>query len=130
MWKIFERFNRKRDAQLEERLSEQVIREEEERLEEARQNELPATVIVYRAGENDDEPPHMEILVDDFKCAMLPETGSVIWVEIENWLRPCQVIRYDFIQNSSEYDSMRVYVVVHPANRSTIIPNPYFGINE
>ena len=60
---------------------------------------------------------------------MMPEENSIIWVDIEGFLRPFKVIRYDYIQNTSEYDSMYVYIVVQPATKSDIVKQ-YYHLNS
>ena len=121
---------RKREELREERLSEQIIHEDEERLREAYEKEIPATIITYTQSDDETQPPIMNALVDDFSGAMMPEPNSIIWIGVEGFLRPFKVVRYDYIQNSSEYDSMRVYIVVQPAPRSEIVPNHYYGLNS
>lgn len=121
---------RKRDELREEELSEQIIREDEERLREAYSKEIPATVITYTQSDDETQPPMMNAIVDDFTGPMMPEPDSIIWATIDGFLRPFKVIRYDYIQNSSEYDSMRVYIVVQPAPRSEIVPKHYYGLNS
>ena len=71
----------------------------------------------------------MDVIVDDFTGPMMPEEDSIIWVDIEGLLRPFKVIRYDYIQNTSEYDSMYVYIVVQPAPKSDIVKQ-YYHLNS
>lgn len=120
---------REREELLEDELSREAIEDDERRIREAYETEIPATVITYIQGADEESTPTMSVLLDDFKCRLMPDVGSIIWIETGEMLRPFKVERYDYIQNASEYDSMRVYIVVHPAQRSHIIPNPYFGIN-
>ena len=122
-----------RDELREERLSEQIIEEDEERLREAYESEIPATVITYvfdEAAESEMSTPRMEVLVEDFSARMLPETGAILWIDVDGQLRSFKMTRMDYICNSSEYDSMRVYIVVEPAKNSDIIPHPFYSINE
>lgn len=124
---------RTREELREERLSEQIIEEDEERLREAYESEIPATVITYvfdEAAESEMSTPRMEVLVEDFSARMLPETGAILWIDIDGQLRSFKMTRLDYICNSSEYDSMRVYIVVEPAKNSDIIPHPFYSINE
>ena len=124
---------RTRDELREERLSEQVIEEDEERLREAYESEIPATVITYvfdEAPESEMSTPRMEVLVEDFTARMLPEPGAILWIDVEGQLRSFKMTRLDYICSSSEYDSMRVYIVVEPAKNSDIIPHPFYSINE
>lgn len=116
---------RKRNELREERFSEEIIREDEERLRESYEKEIPASVITYLQENDDAATPVMDVIVDNFSGPILPEAGSVIWVDINGLLRPFKVIRYDYIQNSSEYDSMRLYIVVHPASKSDIVKQYY-----
>ncbi len=119
---------RQRNNLLEEKYSEQIIREDEQRLEEARKKEIRAKVIAYLQGENDEkDTPVIDVIVDEFIGPILPEKDSIIWVDVNEFLRPFRVIRYDYIQNSSEYDSIFVYIVVQPATKSEIV-NQYYNI--
>ena len=120
---------RQRNNLLEEKYSEQIIREDEQRLEEARKKEIRAKVIAYLQGENDEkDTPVIDVIVDEFIGPILPEKDSIIWVDVNEFLRPFRVIRYDYIQNSSEYDSIFVYIVVQPATKSEIV-NQYYNIS-
>ena len=122
-----EKRKRKKSAELEEKLTEQVIRENEEAEEEALSEGVPASVITYLPGMDDNGIPRMEIIVDNFKCRMLPEPGSIIWIAARNGaLRPHKVTRYDYVENGNLYDSMRVYIVTEPATVGEIIPNPTY----
>lgn len=116
---------KKRNELREERFSEEIIREDEERLRESYEKEIPASVITYLQENDETAAPVMDVIVDSFSGPILPEEGSVIWVDINGLLRPFKVIRYDYIQNSSEYDSMRLYIVVHPASKSDIVKQYY-----
>ena len=120
--------SRRRDNLLEEKYSEQIIREDAERLAEAHDKEINAKVITYLQGDDDQATPIMDVIVDDFTGPMMPEEDSIIWVDIEGLLRPFKVIRYDYIQNTSEYDSMYVYIVVQPAPKSDIVKQ-YYHLN-
>ena len=121
--------SRRRDNLLEEKYSEQIIREDAERLAEARDKEINAKVITYLQGDDDQATPIMDVIVDDFTGPMMPEEDSIIWVDIEGLLRPFKVIRYDYIQNTSEYDSMYVYIVVQTAPKSDIVKQ-YYHLNS
>lgn len=124
---------RTRDELREERLREQIIEEDEERLREAYESEIPVTVITYvfdEAAESEMSTPRMEVLVEDFSARMLPETGAILWIDVNGQLRSFKMTRLDYICNNSEYDSMRVYIVVEPAKNSDIIPHPFYSINE
>lgn len=130
MWKWLERFRKKkaveRELEEEERLVAEVIRENEAAAEEARQDAgIPATVITYIPAD-DDSGPKMDILVEEMTCRMLPEPGSIIWISGEDVSRPFKVVRFDYMENGSDYDSMRVYVVTVPAYSSDVMPNPQF----
>ena len=121
--------SRRRDNLLEEKYSEQIIREDAERLAEARDKEINAKVITYLQGDDDQATPIMDVIVDDFTGPMMPETDSIIWVDVESFLRPFKVIRYDYIQNTSEYDSMYVYIVRQPAPKADIVKQ-YYHLNS
>jgi hypothetical protein len=120
--------SRQRDNLLEEKYSEQIIREDAERLAEARDKEINAKVITYLQGDDEQATPIMDVIVDDFTGPMMPEENSIIWVDIEGFLRPFKVIRYDYIQNTSKYDSMYVYIVVQPSTKSDIVKQ-YYHLN-
>lgn len=129
-WKaVFSR--RERDSRLEERLSEEIIREEEQRREEANEStDVLASVITYISTNDEDALPRMDILVDEFKGRLLPEPGSIIWIDIDGILRSFCTVRLDYVCNESDYDSMRVYVVVRPASKHDIVDKPFFGLNS
>lgn len=128
MWRWFERLRARKEFEREEQLVEEVIRENEEAAEEARESAgIPATIISYIPAD-DDSGPKMDILVEEMTCRMLPEPGSIIWISADEGSRPFKVIRFDYMENGSEYDSMRVYVVVQPAYSSDVMPNPQYLI--
>lgn len=122
---------RERDSRLEELLSEEIIREDEAREAEARQSdEIQASVITYISNNDEDAFPQMDVLVDDFKGRILPEPNSIIWIDVAGMLRSFKTVRIDFVCNESDYDSMRVYIVVCPAQKHDIVARPYFGVNS
>lgn len=127
-WKtMFSR--RERDSRLEERLSEEIIREDEQRREETYEStDILASVITYVSTNDDDALPRMDVLVDDFKARLLPEPGSIIWIDVAGILRSFRTVRIDYVCNDSDYDSMRVYIVVCPAQKHDIVDKPYFGV--
>ena len=119
---------RERDSRLEERLSEEIILEDEQRLEETyNSTDVQASVITYVSTNDDDALPRMDVLVDEFKARLLPEPGSIIWIDIDGILRSFRTVRIDYVCNDSDYDSMRVYIVVCPAQKRDIVDKPYFG---
>lgn len=122
---------RERDSRLEELLSEEIIREDEQRQEEARASEdVLASVITYISSNDDDALPRMDVLVDEFKGRILPEPGSIIWIDVAGVLRSFRTVRIDYVCNNSDYDSMRVYIVVCPAQKHDIVAKPFFGVNS
>ena len=122
---------RERDSRLEELFSEEIIREDEQRQEEARQSDnILASVITYISSNDDDALPQMDVLVDEFKGRIIPEPGSIIWIDISGVLRSFKTVRLDYVCNESDYDSMRVYIVVCPAQKHDIVARPYFGVNS
>jgi hypothetical protein len=70
----------------------------------------------------------MDVIVDDFTGPMVPEEESIIWADIVGFLGPFKVIRYEDMQNTSDYDSMYVYIVVQPATKSDIVKQ-YYHLN-
>ncbi len=127
MWRWFERLRAKKEFEREEQLVEDVIRENEEAAEEARENAgIPATIISYIPAD-DDSGPKMDILVEEMTCRMMPEPGSIIWIAEKNRvLRPHKVTRYDYVENGNLYDSIRVYIVTEPATSAEVVPNPRY----
>ena len=122
---------RERDSRLEELLSEEIICEDEQRQEEARASEdVMASVITYISSNDDDALPRMDVLVDEFKGRVLPEPGSIIWIDVAGVLRSFRTVRIDYVCNDSDYDSMRVYIVVCPAQKHDIVAKPFFGVNS
>ena len=75
-----EKRKRRKAAELEEKLTEQVIRENEEAEEEALSEGVPASVVTYMPATDDSGIPRMEIIVENFTCRMMPEPGSIIWI--------------------------------------------------
>ena len=65
--------SRQRDNLLEEKYSEQIIREDAERLAEARDKEINAKVITCLQGDDEQATPIMDVIVDDFTGPMMPE---------------------------------------------------------
>lgn len=112
----------------EEEMVDEIIKENEEMLERAYEDEIPAAVIRYIPAQDDDGGPRIEVLLYEFHCSMLPETGSIIWIRQDKMMRPFKCIRYDYIENGAELDVIRVYIVVEPATTSDVIPNPKFNI--
>ena len=122
-----EKRKRRKAAELEEKLTEQVIRENEEAEEEALSEGVPASVVTYMPSTDDSGIPRMEIIVENFTCRMMPEPGSIIWIATKNGvLRPHKVTRYDYVENGNLYDSIRVYIVTEPATSAEVIPNPRY----
>ena len=115
------------EDELEERLSNEIIRENEQELENIRNQELPVSIISYSVPDTEDGTPNINVLVDEYHCNMLPESGSIIWItDNSGAMRPHKFIRFDFIENGSEIDTARVYIVVEPAFISDVVPHPKF----
>jgi len=120
-------FRKETNEELEERLSDEIIRENEQELENIRNQELPVSIISYSVSNNEDEIPEINILVEEFHCNLLPEPGSIIWITgNDGAMRPHKTIRFDFIENGSEIDTVRVYIVVEPAFKTDVVPHPKF----
>lgn len=115
----------------EQKITEQVIRENEEymkKLEESKQDiSLPAAVIRYII-DDEEAGPDIEILCEEFHAPVLPERGSVIWIYDYDTrtTRPYKCIRYDFFESDDEYERSRIYIVVEAAMSSDIVPNPKY----
>ena len=112
----------------EEKMADEIIKENEEMLERAYDDEIPAAVIRYIHNKKKKRGQQIDVLLDEFHSHILPENGSIIWIQYEKMLRPFKCIRYDYIENGSELDTIRVYIVVEPATTSDVIPNPKFNI--
>lgn len=129
LFKFFKNlFKRKEtDEELEERLSDEIIKENDQELENIRNQQLPASVISYSVLDDEDRTPNINVLVDEYHCNMLPEPGSIIWITTsDGTLRPHKFLRFDFIENNSELDTIRVYIVVEPAFISDVVPHKKF----
>lgn len=125
---FFNWFKKKSSIEVEDELAEQAIRENEELMNEAEiESSIPATIIRY-FKEDDDAPPSIEILSEDFHGPVLPETGSIIWIKDDDTrtTRPYKCIRYDYFESDDEYERSRCYIVVEAAKSSDIMPNPKF----
>lgn len=116
------------EMEREEKMADEIIKENEEMLERAYEDEIPAAVIRYIPSQDDNSGPQIDVLLDEFHSPILPENGSIIWIQYEKMLRPFKCIRYDYIENGFELDTIRVYIVVEPATTSDVIPNPKFNI--
>ena len=112
---------KKTDEEIEEELTEQIIEENHEEFVENASNGIIASVVAYQMAD-DGQQALPVILVENFTGGILPEPDSVIWISIDNMLRPFVTVRYDFIQNENEIDSIRVYIVVRAAKLSELIP--------
>lgn len=82
--------------------------------------ELFKTSVIRYIRNDEDAPPVIEVLCENFKGPIMPEVGSIIWVSDGGLSRPYKCLRYDFFQSSDEDESRRVYIVVHPAKISDI----------
>ena len=115
---------------IENELTEEAIRDNEEADREARERvegEVPASVIYYTPPQDEKSGPGIQILVEEFTGPILPEKDSIVWIrENDTTLRPFKCIRYDFFESGNEAESMRVYIVVEAAKNSEIIPHPKF----
>ncbi len=120
-------FHRETDREREDRLVNEALEEERKDVAEMSEREIPASVIRYFVGDEEDDNIHFEVLIEDFRCAVMPEIGSIIWCEVNHVLVPFKCIRYDFICNASEYDSMRTYIVVTNCSVTDIIPEPKYS---
>ena len=128
-WKRYlERKRRLKELREEEELTQEVIQENEKAAEEAREESgIPAAVITYIPAPDEEGGPRMDVIVEEMTCRLMPEPGSIIWIAAgEGVSRPFKVVRFDYVENGSEYDSMRVYIVTEPAFSSDIIPNPHY----
>jgi hypothetical protein len=132
LWHKFKRsLDRKRrlkELREEEKLTQEVIQENEKAAEEAREESgIPAAVITYIPAPDEEGGPRMDVLVEEMTCRLMPEPGSIIWIAAgEGVSRPFKVVRFDYVENGSEFDSMRVYIVTEPAFSSDIVPNPHY----
>ena len=122
---LIDKYNKYRERKREERLTDEIIKENDAAVEEALTEGIPAAVIEYIP--NDDGMPLIRFLLEEMTCRMLPEVGSILWITQDKGVtRPHKVIRYDYMENGSLYDSIRVYVVTEPATTSDIMPNPRY----
>ena len=111
----------KSNEELEDELTEQIIKENEDALQQAYEEELQASVITYVKADDEYDTIHPVVLVDTYTAKMMPDIGSIIWITESNVMRPFKVIRYDFMQNENLYESMKVYIVVRAAVNADII---------
>lgn len=125
--RFFDWFKKKTSVDIENEMTEEVIRENEEYLNENTPEILPVSVIRY-LKDDDDSAPQIEILCEQFHGPMLPEPGSIIWIadDYTRTSRPYKCIRYDFFESDDEYERSRSYIVVQCASSSEVMPNPKF----
>ena len=122
-------FHKETEMEKEERLEREALDENEEMIQESYdKTDVPMSVIRYIPSDDGESGPQIDVLVESFSARMIPEIGSIIHIiDDRGILRPHKCIRFDFIENGSEYDSMRTYVVVEPATASDVIPNPRYS---
>ena len=114
-----------KNRELEERLANEIIEESEKELQEQYANEIPAAVIMYTAADDETNGVNINTLCDNFRAAILPEPGSIVWCTTNGALLPYKCVRYDFFCNGSEIDSIRTYIVVEPARQPDILTHQY-----
>ena len=111
----------KSNEELEDELTEQILKENEEALHQAYEEDLQASVITYVQSDDEYDTIHPVVLVDIYTGKMMPDVGSIIWITETNIMRPFIVVRYDYMQNDNMYESMKVYIVVRPAVNANIL---------
>lgn len=102
------------------------IGDNEEEYSDDREVLFKSSVIRYIKNDEDD-PPVIDVLCEEFHGPIMPETGSIIWVSVDGGVsRPFICIRYDFFESGDEEERSRVYIVVRPALISDIMPKLTF----
>ena len=119
--KLFNFLNKKKktDIQVEEEITEEIIKENEEEIK----RDITGIVIKYKFDEdNYSEIPEM-IKICNLHSPILPEINSIIWApnKNQNKLLPYKVIRYDFIEDLETDACDFTYVVVTEAVINDIV---------
>lgn len=128
--KLLDKLRRKSDEKREEKLTNELLKENSEDIEEEMESGIVASIVMYTPDSESNNNPTMTIFPDNFKGPIMPEPDSIIWIEDKETkvLNPYKVVRFDYVSNSSAYDSMRVYIVVTPARSTDIMPIPPYQI--
>lgn len=118
--RLFDIFHRKNSEELEDELTKKIIEEDENNIRELQNREIPAAVIEYVPSDDKNGTAVIHTHCENFLAGILPEPGSIIWCRNNDMLIPYKCVRYDFICDKNEYDSMKTYIVVVPAKASDI----------
>lgn len=120
---IFKKDSYLNEDELISRLSEENLKED---IDDKSEELFKSSVIRYIRND-EDNPPVIDVLCEDFHGPIMPEPGSIIWVSVDGGVsRPFKCIRYDFFESGDEDERRKVYIVVHPAVISDIMPKLTF----